>query len=80
VNSLASENNSIGLTALSVHDFAARQSSGDTALATALGGGIDLHIAPFLSFRAIQLDYLFTRFHSDSQHQARVSTGVVLRF
>jgi len=32
-----------------------------------LGAGIDLHIAPFLSFRAIQLDYLATRFHSSTQ-------------
>lgn len=55
-------------------------SSSDNAFATALGAGIDLHIAPFLSFRAIQLDYLFTRFHSDSQNQPRVSTGIVLRF
>ena len=55
-------------------------SSSENALAAALGGGIDLHIAPFLSFRAIQLDYLVTRFHSDTQNQPRVSTGVVLRF
>jgi hypothetical protein len=31
-------------------------SASDNAFATALGAGIDLHIAPFLSFRAIQLD------------------------
>ena len=55
-------------------------SSSDHAFATALGGGIDLHIAPFLSFRAIQLDYLVTRFHSSTQNQPRVSTGLVLRF
>jgi hypothetical protein len=42
-------------------------SASDNAFATALGGGIDLHIAPFLSFRAIQLDYLVTRFHSSTK-------------
>jgi hypothetical protein len=55
-------------------------SSSESAFATALGGGIDLHIAPFLSFRAIQLDYLVTRFHSGTQNQPRASTGIVLRF
>lgn len=52
----------------------------DNAFATALGAGIDLHIAPFLSFRAIQLDYLVTRFHSGTQNQPRASAGLVLRF
>lgn len=55
-------------------------STGNNAAATAIGGGIDLHLAPFLSFRAIQLDYLMTRFNSSSQNEPRVSTGVVLRF
>ena len=55
-------------------------SASNNAFATALGGGIDLHIAPFLSFRAIQLDYLVTRFHSSTQNQPRASTGLVLRF
>jgi opacity protein-like surface antigen len=55
-------------------------STSDTAFSTALGAGIDLHIAPFLSFRAIQLDYLVTRFHSSTQNQPRASTGLVLRF
>jgi hypothetical protein len=55
-------------------------STGNHAVATAIGGGIDLHAAPFLSFRAIQLDYLMTRFNSSSQNEPRVSAGVVLRF
>jgi len=55
-------------------------SSSENAFAAALGAGIDLHIAPFLSFRAIQLDYLITRFHSGTQNQPRASTGIVLRF
>lgn len=55
-------------------------SASANAFATALGGGIDLHLAPFLSFRAIQLDYLVTRFHSSTQNQPLASTGLVLRF
>jgi hypothetical protein len=55
-------------------------SPSENAFATALGASIDLHIAPFLSFRAIQLDYLVTRFNSSTQNQPRASTGIVLRF
>jgi hypothetical protein len=61
----------------------ARESSGglsDTAFATALGGGVDTHIAPFLSYRLFQVDYLATRFGSNTQNNIRVSTGIVIRF
>ncbi len=51
-----------------------------SAFATALGGGIDIKSAPFLSYRLIQVDYLLTRFGDSSQHNARISTGIVLRF
>jgi hypothetical protein len=50
------------------------------AFATAVGGGLDLKILPFISVRPIQLDYLLTRFNSSTQHQPRVSAGIVLRF
>lgn len=54
--------------------------SSDTAFATAVGGGLDTHIAPFLSYRLIQVDYLVTRFGGNSQNQLRISTGLVLHF
>jgi hypothetical protein len=50
------------------------------AFAAAFGAGIDLQAAPFLSVRAIQLDYLVTRFGSSTQNQPRVSAGLVLHF
>ena len=50
------------------------------AFATAIGGGIDLKLLPFISVRPIQFDYLLTRFNSSNQHQPRVSAGIVLRF
>lgn len=50
------------------------------AFATAVGGGLDLKVLPFISLRPIQLDYLLTRFNSSTQHQPRVSAGVVIRF
>jgi hypothetical protein len=51
-----------------------------TAFAVAAGAGIDIHLAPFIAFRAIQLDYLVTRFNSSTQSQPRVSAGLVLHF
>jgi len=55
-------------------------SSSENGFAATLGGGIDLHLAPFLSFRVIQLDYMVTHFDSGTHHQPRASTGIVLRF
>lgn len=55
-------------------------SSSSNAFAAALGAGIDIKVAPFLSLRAIQLDYLVTRFASGTQNQPRASAGLVLHF
>lgn len=52
----------------------------DTAFASAIGGGIDTRIAHGLSWRIIQGDYLITRFGSTTQNNARISTGIVVRF
>lgn len=54
--------------------------SSDNAFAAAVGAGIDVGIAPFVSFRPIQLDYLVTRFGSGTQSQPRASAGLVLHF
>jgi hypothetical protein len=51
-----------------------------SAFAVAVGAGIDLEVVKFVSLRAIQLDYLVTRFGSATQNQPRVSAGVVLHF
>ena len=51
-----------------------------TSIGTAVGGGIDSRIAPFLSWRVIQFDYLGTRFFHVTQNDARISTGLVVRF
>jgi hypothetical protein len=62
---------------------AAREASGnfsDTAFAASFGGGIDTHIAPFLSYRLFQVDYLATRFGGSTQNNLRVSTGLVIHF
>jgi opacity protein-like surface antigen len=55
-------------------------SSTDTSAAWAVGGGLDLNIAPLLSVRLAQVDYLQTRSGGDSQNNFRYSAGIVLRF
>jgi len=51
-----------------------------TSFAAAFGAGIDVSVAPFVSFRPIQIDYLLTRFSSGTQSQPRFSAGVVFHF
>jgi hypothetical protein len=50
------------------------------AFATALGGGLDVHLLPFISLRAVQIDYLYTHFNSTKRNQPRISTGLVVHF
>jgi hypothetical protein len=61
----------------------ARESIGggtQNAFATAVGGGLDLKVLPFISIRPIQFDYLLTHFNSTTQNQPRISAGVVVHF
>jgi len=50
------------------------------SVAVAVGGGIDLPIAPLFSWRIIQADYLMTRFPHAPQNNIRLSTGLVFHF
>lgn len=50
------------------------------AWAIALGGGLDVKLSEHFAIRAVQAEYLMTRFNSDRQNNARVSAGLVLRF
>ncbi len=52
----------------------------DNAFSTAIGGGIDARIAPRFSWRIFQADDVVTRFFGGTQHNARISTGIVFRF
>jgi len=54
-------------------------SDSDTSFADALGGGIDYHLIPLISWR-VQIDALQTRFFSRTQEDVRVSTGIVVHF
>ena len=55
-------------------------SASDNAFAMALGGGLDAGITRHIAVRLFQADYLMTRFQSATQNNARISTGVVIRF
>lgn len=75
---------------------AARASTGafgasvsDNALATVVGGGIDIHLNDTLAIRAFQADYLMTRFKTgpqlffsgfdERQNNFRISAGLVIK-
>jgi hypothetical protein len=60
----------------SIHDNGFTSSS----YSAALGGGLDRHIAPLLTWRMIQVDDVITHYFGGLQHNVRLSTGVVLRF
>ena len=55
-------------------------SASENAFAMALGGGVDLGVNKHFAVRLVQADYLMTRFSSETQNNARISTGLVFRF
>lgn len=54
-------------------------SASDTAFAAAFGGGVDITLNRWVAIRAIQADYLVTRFFGETQNNGRFSIGLVLR-
>lgn len=63
-----------------------RASTGQTAFAMAVGGGLDIKISHHLSFRPIGLDYYMTRLQNlrtandNNQHNLRYTTGFNFTF
>lgn len=62
-----------------INDSSSGVSNSENSFATALGGGLDYKLIPAIAWR-IQGEYLQTRFFSTTQGNARISTGLVLRF
>jgi hypothetical protein len=52
----------------------------DISFSPALGGGIDMLLAPGISWRVIQADDAVTCFFGGTQNDARISSGIVIRF
>lgn len=51
-----------------------------SGFAFAVGGGIDVKAAPFISVRLIQVDYLQTHLYGHVQNQPRICAGLVFHF
>ena len=54
-------------------------SDSDTSFAYAMGGGLDYHLIPLISWR-VQADMLQDRFFGNTQSNVRISTGIVIHF
>jgi hypothetical protein len=67
------------LGAAHMSESASLLSSSSTSFAYALGGGVDYHVIPLISWR-VQGDFLQTRFFSNTQNNVRISTGIVIHF
>jgi hypothetical protein len=52
----------------------------DNSIAAAIGGGIDIHVAPLVSWRIFEGDDVITRYFGGIEHNPRISTGIVLYF
>jgi hypothetical protein len=62
-----------------ISEGAAGFSNTDNSFADALGGGIDYHLIPLISWR-VQVDALQTRFFGTTQENLRISTGITFHF
>ena len=61
-------------------DGCGSSSGSQNGFSMTLGGGLDWNATSHIGVRLIQAEYLLTRFDSQSQNNARISTGVVFRF
>jgi hypothetical protein len=52
----------------------------DNSFAAAVGGGVDLRLAPLLSWRVFDADDVITHYFGGYEHNPRISTGMILRF
>jgi opacity protein-like surface antigen len=55
-------------------------SASENAFSMTAGGGLDWNATQHIGIRLIQAEYLMTRFSSETQNNARISTGVVFRW
>lgn len=55
-------------------------SGSDNSFSMTAGGGLDWNATEHIGIRVIQAEYLMTRFFSETQNNARISTGVVFRW
>lgn len=63
-----------GVSHINTHGFGS-----DTSVATAIGGGLDYRFFPLLAWR-VEGDFIRSELFHTTQHNARFTTGIVLRF
>jgi len=64
---------------VSANAFISNVGQRDNAFAFDLGGGVDFRLVSRVAWR-VQADYLQTKVFDSTQHDPRISTGIVLRF
>lgn len=64
---------------VSANAFITNVGQRDNAFALDLGGGIDVRLVSIAAWR-VHADYLQTKVFDSTQHDPRISTGIVLRF
>ena len=62
------------------NEFGPPVSFTDTSFGMAVGGGLDVRLNDRFAIRAVQMDYLRTRFFNQTQNKGRVAVGIVMRF
>jgi opacity protein-like surface antigen len=55
-------------------------STSDNSFSLAVGGGLDWNATTHIGIRLIQAEYLMTQFLGGTQNNARISTGVTIRW
>ena len=55
-------------------------STSDNSFSLAVGGGLDWNATTHIGIRLIQAEYLMTQFLNTTQNNARISTGVTIRW
>lgn len=55
-------------------------STSDNSFSFAVGGGLDWNATTHIGIRLIQAEYLMTQFLDSTQNNARISTGVTIRW
>ena len=61
------------------NNFGGTFTESETKFAFALGGGVDVNVSDRIAIRAVQADYLRTRFGNQTQNNLRLSVGVVFK-
>jgi hypothetical protein len=66
--------------AVSLAGLAGSVTGSNNGFAFALGGGLDIKVAPLIGIRPVQLDFLETHVGGSGENNFRYSAGTVLRF